>query len=183
MSDLEDELARLNYDFEEADIEVEPLMDYGNLRFDGNNYNIIEGRKLNLPLWIAEILEENGIVMINTTNSGSVDRLRSVMQKERKYPTLTDLDRLLYRQVRNEINNLRAQGTQTSLMQLSSLEGSLNGILRLRTRKILQIVRDDEGMNNPNMTAEEEWLFERLNSLYSSWKEKVGKDALEGSDY
>ena len=62
-----------------------------------------------------------------------------------------------------------------ALRRLTSIEGSLNTILRLRSRKILSLVRDDEGdFAKTNMTAEEEWLFKRLNDVYTNWKSNIG---------
>jgi hypothetical protein len=175
-------MGRLNYELEEETVTVVPLRDYTNLRLDGMLFNLIEGRKAEIPLWIAEILENRGYVFIENDIKGVKDKLRRIFEQEREYGKLVEMDSLLFRRVRTQIDKLRNDNNESSVFELRTIEALFHRIINRRLKKIFRsiIAEDGDEHHLKLFTREEQWLVDRLKEMYSSWVKSVGYDSTKG---
>ena len=169
------DVSRIAFDYEEDTITVLAIVDRPNLRFDGINVRLVKDKETQIPLWVAEILEEEDLVVIKSDKSISHSYMAELSHNEGSERTLSKLDSLLYRRVRAEILRLRDTNTGTSLRKLTSIEGSFHKILRLRYKKILNLAMIDlEKNGNLSLTSEEQWLYSQLHKLFDVWETEIG---------
>lgn len=173
------DVSRIAYDYEEGSITVLATVDLPNLRFDGINVRLIKDKETQIPLWVAEILEEEDLLIIKSDKSISHSYMAEISHKEGSERTLSKLDSLLYRRVRAEILRLRNTNTGSSLRKLTSIEGSFHRILRLRYKKILNLAMIDlEKNGNLSLTSEEQWLHSQLNKIFEVWEKEIGTPSI-----
>ncbi len=169
------DLNRITYELEEDTVNVISLVDYPEIRIDGINFILKKNHTLKIPLWIAEVLEEVNMVVIKMDEDVSYSYMAELAHREGDQRQLTELDSLLYRRVRAEIDRLSKDNTSMSLRKLTSIEGSFNKLLRLRFRKILNLaVTDVDDKSNKKFSEEEKWLYNQLHNIFSIWKDNIG---------
>ncbi len=176
MSEIDLDLTRLNFELEDENVKILPLVDNLNLRIDGINLNLTKDQETEAPLWIARILDENKTVKILGDDVISPRSIRSIAHQEGEKRSLLEIDPLLYRRVHHEIKRLKKENTNNARRKLTSIEGSFNTILRLRFRKILNLSTIGHSEDNylKTLSKEEAWLYQKLNNLFKSWNNNVG---------
>lgn len=169
------DLARLTFDLEETSVKVIAQKNIPDLRIDRVNIRLVKDKESEVPLWIAEVLEENGYVIIKDIQLVSHGFMARLAHKEGEKRVLESVDSHLYRRVRIEIAKLRNTNTSTSLRKLTSIEGNFNKLLRLRYKKLLNIAMLDNQLDgNLALSEEEKWLYTRLNEIFITWQAKAG---------
>lgn len=177
--DIDLDLQRLQFELEEASIEVLPLQDYQNLRFDGIQIHLVKDQTTSIPLWVAEILEAEQIVKIQLDNYVSPRNIRQLAFQEEESASLNKIDPLMYRRIRHYIELLNREASANSLRRLTSIEGSFNTILRLRYRKLLNLATvKRDATNIEKLTSEESWIYRNLHELFRQFSESVGVKSL-----
>ena len=177
--DVHLDLKRLQFELEEEPIEILPLQDFADLRFDGIQLHLVKDQVATIPLWVAEILENEGVIKIQLDNYVSPRSVRQLAFQEEETPALNKIDPLMYRRIRHYIDLLGKESSQASLRRLTSIEGSFNTILRLRFRKLLNIATvKRDSTNMARLTSEESWIYNNLNGIYRHFSDSVGSKSL-----
>ncbi|MHA2172498.1 MAG: hypothetical protein ACXAB7_21720 [Candidatus Kariarchaeaceae archaeon] len=178
-NDLLDELVRLNYDLEEENVTILAKEDLFDLRIDGITINLTSNQETEVALWVALVLEEHGLVTIQEQESISPRNVKAIAHEEGNKRSLAELDSLLFRRVRTEIERLRKVGTNNARRKLTSIEGSFNTILRLRFKKLLNLASlgQDHDSLQKTLSKEEEWLYIRLYDLFKTWNSGAGSNS------
>ncbi len=169
------DMTRLTFDLEETMVSVIALEDIPDLRLDRINIRLMKDKEAEVPLWVAEVLEENNIAIIKDDHTVSHKYIARVAHKEGDNRILEEIDSHLYRRVRTYIQKLDNINTAKSLRQKTSIEGNFEKLLRMRFKKILNIVMIDNQLDgNLALSEEEKWLYSQLNMIFRSWQRNVG---------
>ncbi len=178
MKGLPSEMDRINFEFEETEIEVVALQSHELIIVDGIHFQLKKGATTKVPYWVARELIDMGVAELPNKAFVSVPVLHSLFENEEAVENaLLDVNRFLFRRVREEIKRLESQRSGSAIQLKTKLEGIFQQFLQIRLRKILK----NAGKTSPdktstvrNMTEEERWLFTELTSLVIEWKEKLG---------
>jgi hypothetical protein len=129
------------------------------LEINGEEYSLKEGERVEIPKWLAEILDVECIPLKST-------EIKAIIMKERS-PTLTDLPPNLYE--RMEVSPDRE--TQKTFLQL----------LDIRLEKIAKnaVQNTDLDISLPH---QEQILYNRIRELVAAWKKNLLKDILKSPE-
>lgn len=181
MSNSSLDLSRLVYELEEELVSVVALKTLQDLRIDGISIQLIEGQEAKLPLWIAEILEQEQYVKQIAEEMISPRAIKELVHKEQENRAVNPVDSLLFRRVRKYIEELRNKSTSSALRKLTSIEGNFHTLMRLRFRKIMQYAAggqlDHKGRNS--LSAEELWLYQQLYDIFEIYTKTTGLSSEE----
>lgn len=172
IDDFRQEIKRISWDFEEREVEVLGLTNREMIDVDGIKIRLIEGQPMKVPYWVAEILVEEGLAAITDDADVNFRKLAELAHLEAQSKKLVALNSPLFlRRVAAEIKRLDSENNKMAMRKLSSIEGSLNKIMRHRMRKILTYARTGEQESKLKMmfSSEEEWLYKKLNLLLTEW--------------
>lgn len=179
-------LTRLTFDLEESLVTVIALKDIPDLRLDRINIRLLKDKESDVPLWVAEVLEENGVAIIKEDHTVSHGYMARLAHKEGENRILEEIDSHLYRRVRIHISNLANINTGSALRKKTSIEGNFSKLLRRRFRKILNIVMIDNQLDgNLTLSEEEKWLYKQINQIFNTWQKNVGlaSQHMEGNEW
>lgn len=169
---------RINFEFEETEIEVVALQSHELIIVDGIHFQLKKGATTKVPYWVAKELLDMGVAELPNKAFVSVPVLHSLFENEEAVENaLLDVNRFLFRRVREEIKRLESQRSGSAIQLKTKLEGIFQQFLQIRLRKILKSAgktSPDKTSTIRSMTEEERWLFGELTSLVIEWKEKLG---------
>ena len=138
------ELIELSYKLERVRVMV--VKDYGSLEIDGVVYELRRGTEIELPRWIAEVLEEAGIVEVLETGLGLEDIAR-IHFSTHSVKSMRELERLpenFYIQAKEYLRELEARIRRelntTLLEEKQKAELYLVEIINRRLGMILQVL-------------------------------------------
>ncbi len=178
MKGLPSEMDRINFEFEETEIEVVALQSHELIIVDGIHFQLKKGATTKVPYWVAKELLDMGVAELPNKAFVSVPVLHSLFENEEAVENaLLDVNRFLFRRVREEIKRLESQRSGSAIQLKTKLEGIFQQFLQIRLRKILKSAgktSPDKTSTIRSMTEEERWLFGELTSLVIEWKEKLG---------
>ncbi len=178
MKGLPSEMDRINFEFEETEIEVIALQSHELVIVDGIHFQLKKGATTKVPYWVARELIDMGVAELPNKAFVSVPVLHSLFENEEAVENaLLDVNRFLFRRVKEEIKRLEEQRSGSAIQLKTKLEGIFQQFLQIRLRKILKSAgktSPDKTSTTRNMTEEERWLFGELTSLVIEWKEKLG---------
>jgi hypothetical protein len=180
--DFVEELKRISWDFEEGFVDVRAKVNRDMMDLDGIKIKLIIGQITTVPYWVAEILADEDLIEFEMDKNLNVQTLSEFSHRESKERKLVELNSPLFiRRVQKVIEALESQHTVMSMRKLSAIKGSFNKIMRHRRKKILEyaITGEQESKIRLLLSAEEEWLFNRLNELLTKWPETVGLSAID----
>lgn len=179
MADMTLDIARITYELEEEPVRVLPLETKTDIKLDGIQIQLIKDQEINVALWMAEILEKEGLVAIQSDEIVSPSSLNLIVRKEGDARSITQVSSLLFRRVRIEIDRLRKENNTNALRRLASIEGSFNTIVRLRNKKILTMAFGGQldSRTKNQLTTEELWLFQHLEGLFEVYAKSVGSSS------
>jgi len=173
------ELIELSYKLERVRVMV--VKDYGSLEIDGVVYELRRGTEIELPRWIAEVLEEAGIVEVLETGLGLEDIAR-IHFSTHSVKSMRELERLpenFYIQAKEYLRELEARIRRelntTLLEEKQKAELYLVEIINRRLGMILQVLRSPASLAEiyEKFTEEEKLLADALRGLIEEWREKV----------
>jgi hypothetical protein len=181
MSTLVDDLKRAEYEFYEENIEVMALVDRSGenaIRFEGMHLILVKNNRTLVPLWVAEILEQQELVSIPIDDSTLLEELDIINSRENQ-GKLSKIDKNLYSRVKKELKILRNNSNRQNAMRYRSLYDYYNAIIEKRARKIVtmfsyQDIEDNQAIRD--LPAEERWLLNRINEIYTVWKRRIGRE-------
>lgn len=181
MSTLVDQLKRAEYQYYEDTIDVIALIDRSGdkaIRFEGIHLILVKDSRLSMPLWIAEILEDKGMVKIPLDDTGLLEELDGIQTREAG-SKLSKIDKNLYRRVRKELELLRKSNHRTNKMKHRSIDEYYHQILEIRSKKIVAMFSYQNNLANlqlRDLPVEEKWLLDQFTQVYLIWKNQIGEN-------
>ena len=173
------ELIELSYKLERVRVMV--VKDYGSLEIDGAVYELRRGTEIELPRWIAEVLEEAGIVEVLETGL-SLEDIARIHFSTHSVKSMRELERLpenFYIQAKEYLRELEARIRRelntTLLEEKQKAELYLVEIINRRLGMILQVLRSPASLAEiyEKFAEEEKLLADALRGLIEEWREKV----------
>lgn len=173
------ELIELSYKLKPVRVMV--VKDYGSLEIDGVMYELRRGTEVEIPRWIAEVLEETGVVEILETGLSlediarmhfSTHSVKSVRELERLpenfYIQAKEYLRELDARIRRELNPMLLEEKQKAELYLVE-------IINRRLSMIIQVLRSPASLAEvyEKFSEEEKLLADALRSLIEEWRKKV----------
>ena len=138
-----------------------------------------EGREYEVRFWIAQELDEAGIVRFREEDTLDVVKLHKIHWKERVQPTnqVSPLPEEFYPQLRRYIAYLKAT-TYSNSGKLKDLEKSTQialDVVNCRVKKIVSLASSPPltAQALQSLTPEERALYHRLFKLIDGWKNKI----------
>jgi len=173
------ELIELSYKLKPVRVMV--VKDYGSLEIDGATYELRRGTEVEIPRWIAEVLEEAGVVEVLETGLGlediarihfSTHSVKSVRELERLpenfYMQAKEYLRELDARIRRELNPILLEEKQKAELYLVEIIGR-------RLSMIVQVLRSFASLVEvyERFSEEEKLLADVLRGLIEEWRKKV----------
>ena len=173
------ELIELSYKLKPVRVMV--VKDYGSLEIDGATYELRRGTEVEIPRWIAEVLEEAGAVEVLETRLGlediarihfSTHSVKSVRELERLpenfYMQAKEYLRELDARIRRELNPMLLEEKQKAELYLVEIIGR-------RLSMIVQVLRSFASLVEvyERFSEEEKLLADVLRGLIEEWRKKV----------
>ena len=182
-SDLENEpsiVAKTDIEFENSLSRINFLKDYPETRIADRVLGPYRmGQEVELPLWIAQHLVEMGYSKFRdedqlTLNTLSTTHYKETLPAARQVPRLS---RSFYFQVRRLIRNLRTAELKDRAKgrDLDKAVALARDIVNIRVKKIASLAASGEQATEltANLTAEEQFLYERIREAVDSWKKDI----------
>lgn len=153
------------------------LKDLGKVPVDGDVVSISRGQEVELPRWLARALSELGVIEFRYSLLTPDDVSKYLIsEKGMSRSSLTRLKEGFYHEARELIGRVKASSVDAdSAIAAIRLESNLRDLIRLRVNKITNATvlgTKVEGFEE-NLTIEELLLYRLLNSLLSSWLNRL----------
>jgi len=169
---FQEEMRRIEWEFEEEKIEVRALEDFESLDIENFHISLRKDDVIQLPLWLADVLIEEGLVQFHKDPIIDLNKLLQISYDENKSTSLVELNTSMFiRRVKEEISRLEQENGIMAVRKLTSVKGSFNKIMRARIKKIMAYAQssDQESKNKRIFSAEEQWIYYRMRELLESW--------------
>ncbi len=137
------------------------------------------GQELELPLWIAHHLVQNGYARFRedeqlTLNTLSTTHYRETLPASRQIPKLS---KSFYFQLRRLIRDLKSQEAKdrAKARDLDKTLALARDIVNIRVKKVASLGASGEQSTElaSNLTAEETVLYDRIRRLVDSWRKDI----------
>jgi len=161
-------------------VKVAALKDLDSIRGDDSWERIRRGEEVDIPLWLALILEPKGYVEIRESKVSDVDVSKYlIIEKSMKGGEFLKLrDTFLIDSLRL-LNNLRKSQSEgkasDEVFKLIRVEADFKDLIRMRLRKITQIAllgKEPEEYYN-SLLLEERVLLKKLYDIINSWMKVI----------
>lgn len=173
------ELIELSYKLKPVRVMV--VKDYGSLEIDGVMYELRRGTEVEIPRWIAEVLEEIGVVEILETGL-SLEDIARIHFSTHSVKSMRELERLpenFYIQAKEYLKELetriRRELNPMLLEEKQKAELYLVEIVNRRLNMIIQVLRSPASLAEiyEKFSEEEKLLADALRGLIEEWRKKV----------
>ncbi len=173
------ELLELEYMLQPVRVMV--VKESGKVLIDGVELELRRGTELEIPYWLAEVLEENKAVNIIKTPLALKDigRVHFSTINTRSLAELEQLPKFFYREVRTYLENLDKKIREVPEPQLidekKKAEHYLYDIIDRRLLLLLNAIRSPTTITelSSKLSQEEVILWELLYRVVELWKKKV----------
>ncbi len=142
------------------------------------------GQELELPLWIAHHLVQNGYARFRedeqlTLNTLSTTHYRETLPASRQIPKLP---RSFYFQLRRLIRDLKGQEAKdrNKARDLDKTLALARDIVNIRVKKVASLGASGEQTSEltSNLTGEEQVLYDKIRRIVDSWRKDIlGREA------
>jgi len=173
-------VTKTDIEFENSASRVNFLKDYPETRIADRVLGPYRmGQEVELPLWIAQHLVEMGYAKFRddeqlTLNTLSTTHYKETLPAAKQVPRLS---RSFYFHVRRLIRNLKSQELKDRAKgrDLDKAQALARDIVAIRVKKIVSLAASGEHATEltPNLTAEEQALYEKVREAVDSWKKDI----------
>lgn len=171
------ELARLQFDYSEEDVEIKLLeslkdIDFGGVEIEGGK----NGRLLRLPLYLAERLVDDGKAEWTEAPYVEISQLYSLLSAEQRQPAIQPLEKYALISIAHQLHKPQKATDQPSSEFLDSeRERMLAGFrrfLRNRNHKIIRMAsqRSHRRLAAKTLTSYELVLFDLITAVIEEWE-------------
>jgi hypothetical protein len=162
------DVSRFLFRFENSSVRVTVIRDYPKIQIGSRTLGpFVEGREMNLKLWEAAELVQQGIVRYKEEARFNVSDLYKQSWSEANKPQLQQIEPNFYQKLRMYYNDPSVEDTEKK-----KVESMVTDLISQRLSKILKIALKG-GIRSEmvkNMTEEEKWLYDKVNSLIRGWE-------------
>ncbi|WXG41078.1 MAG: hypothetical protein WED07_09960 [Candidatus Freyarchaeum deiterrae] len=166
--DVQFDVSRFLFRFENSLVKVIVIKDYPKIQIGNRTLGpFVEGRETSLRLWEAAELVQQGVVRYKEETKFNVSELYKQSWSEANKPQLQQIEPNFYQKLRMCYKD---PGMEDS--EKEKVEGMVTDLMSQRLSKILKIALKGGSRSEmvKNMTEEEKWLYDKLNSLIRSWE-------------
>ena len=166
--DVQFEVSRFLFRFENNPLKVIVIKDYPKIQIGTRTLGpFVEGREMSLRLWEAAELVQQGVVRYKEESKLNVSELYKQSWSEANKPQLQQIEPNFYQKLRMYYKDPSVEDSEKE-----KVEGNVTDLMSQRLSKILKIALKGGSRSEmvKNMTEEEKWLYDRLNSLIRSWE-------------
>jgi len=148
-------------------------------QFEDNKIIYVEKENvINIPLWMARILNEHKLVEILDEESFDFAKLDKILWKEKSNLNLQPLEDDFYIKIKEYINllskKIKEYPTTQSIEKKQKTETFLDDLLAYRLYKILRIVEaKNKRILMKSLTNEEKILYNNIMSYFEDWKSQI----------
>ena len=182
------ELELIAQEYENGSVRVIVVKDYGKLRVDGAEYSLTRGVEIEVPRWLASILEDEGIA--NQSEPGisieDITRVHFSVMSARTPAELEPLPRDFYQEALRYLERLakrvRKEFNASLLEEHQKASQYLAEILDRRLSLILQSLRSPAALAeiSASLSKEETALLDALRGSIDTWRKRLAPRPLLG---
>ncbi len=167
--------------FEEEQVQVIFLKPF-QATAGGNQFGPYEeGREAKLPLWVAEVLDENGVAKLKDEDAKIIrsGELYKLSWKEERNETLSQLPPHFYPKVRALLRSIddgiRQTPTSTLLIEQRQSQMKAKDMINCRLQKILRLAMERSPTKSliDLLSPEERGLYTVLRSEIEGWRQRI----------
>lgn len=135
------------------------------------------GATVEVPRWLASVLEEEGYAKVLSSASIDLQGLSKLSWREERSPGLVEVDEALYPKIREFLERLEKEASTSIEAHTAKKQAEVKvlDILRCRLQKIIRAAVSPsipKGLLD-NLTPEERMLFEKIKWMVDDWISKV----------
>ncbi len=171
VSDVQFDVSRYFLRFENSTVKVIVVKDHPKIEVGKRSIGpFVEGREMSLRLWEAAELVQSGIVKYKEETKFDISELYKQTWSESNKPQLQQIDPNFYQKLRMYYSDPNVEDSEKR-----KVEDMVTDLVSQRLSKILKIALRGGSRSEmtKNMTEEEKWLYDRLNSLLRSWEREL----------
>jgi len=176
--DMRQEIERIQYDFEEAEVTVKCLKTKEEFDMGSKKIKLNEGSTLKLPFWIAYILSKEGYIEFDFAVNIDFPNLYKMAMNEQKAVEIQKVNPFLYIIARETFKEFKEKGDSYSYRQIETTEMKLRELMTLRLSKIVKMAEKGKNITTKgrNLTIEEKWLYDLVADAVERWKKMVKEE-------
>ena len=166
--DVQFDVSRFLFRFENSPVRVIVVRDYPKIQIGNRTLGpFVEGREMSFRLWEAAELVQQGIVRFKEETKFDVSELYKQSWSEANKTQLQQIEPNFYQKLRMYYKDPSVEDSEKE-----KVEGMVTDLMSQRLSKILKIALKGGSRSEmaKNMTEEEKWLYDKLNSLIRSWE-------------
>lgn len=159
------------------EVRVEILKPLPELLRDRPLHMLPVGAVVEVPRWLASILEEEGYVKVLDSQGLDIQGLSRLSWREERSPSLIEVDSLLYPKIRELLERLEEEAS-TNIEAHSvkrQAEVKVLDIVRCRLQKLIQAAASPSVPRGlvESLTPEERMLYEEIRWIIERWTSRV----------
>jgi len=159
------------------EVRVEILKPLPELLRDRPLHMLPVGAVVEIPRWLASILEEEGYVKILNGQGLDLQGLSRLSWREERSPSLVEVDVLLYPKIREFLERLEEEASTNIEAHAAKKQAEVKvlDIVRCRLQKLIQAAASPSVPRGllENLTPEERALYEEVRWIIERWTSKV----------
>lgn len=169
MDDTAEKVNRTGYELETVKVSLNRDIDMAvsDIKINGK-----QGEILNIPRWVATVLEEDDIVTIQESVN-MLNELKQALSKEQISGTfeLTTIDPQFYIKLKHQMKKLSGE-------EMARAKSELNRLFRIRRQKIIRYADSSEMTADiaKRLTVEERLFYDNLHNISNQFEEQVTGD-------
>ncbi len=171
------EVKRINLPLLVEEVKVEIVKPLPEVLEDRPIHLLPVGAVVEVPRWLASILEEKGFVKVLDEGGMDVAALSKLSWREERSSSLLPAEELLYAKIRALLEQL----SREALVNIEAhalkrqAEVKVRDIMRCRLQKLVQAALSPSVPKSllDSLTPEEKFLFERIKSLINEWLSSI----------
>ncbi len=172
--DILKELDRIQHDFEESKVNVKCLETRNEFDIGGKKVKLNKGSTIQVPFWLATILEEEKLVKIEFSLKIDVPYLYRLSDNEKRDERLQQINPFFYI-IASKVFNEYKEKKALSSREYEYMNRMLREIMTKRLSKIIRIAEKGKNITSTskNMSAEEKWLYNIVADAIEKWKSMI----------
>jgi len=135
------------------------------------------GAVVEVPRWLASMLEEEGYVKVLDSAGLDLQGLSRLSWREERSPSLVEVDELLYPKIRELLERLEREASTSIEAHAAKKQAEVRvlDIVRCRLQKLIQAAASPSVPRGllENLTPEERMLYEKVRWIIEEWMSKV----------
>ncbi len=169
---IDTELARLLFEQQKVIVTIRKKIDLKVAGIDLSAYE--KGSRVKVPLWLAKVLADKGVVEISDENLINADSLMKALWREEHSPMPAELPEDFFAKLALSLRLSKEEGL-SRIREKKQMELMIDDLMSSRLQKMLSAIRMGADLTEylGNLTIEERILHDRLNRVLSEWRKMI----------